>query len=140
MGIHMTRTIWTAAALTAAVLCASPARAQELRATVPFDFAIGSTVLPAGDYTIGAVSEPTLLAVRARDGKASAFVLTRPDRLVDTPSVPMLVFVRVGDAYRLESIEMGDDLVRTVPLPAEVRRAEADRVTVRLQATGTRAN
>src|SRR5215471_18297394 len=77
MGIHMTRGLWTAAALMVTAICAaSPAAAQELQAKVPFDFAIGTSVLPAGDYTIEEAAEPALLAVRARDGKASAFVLT----------------------------------------------------------------
>jgi hypothetical protein len=133
MGIHMTRGLFTAAALMVAALCtASPAAAQELQAKVPFDFAIGAAVLPAGDYTIEEAAEPALLAIRARDGKASAFVLTTPDRPVQGPSTPELVFVRVGDAYRLESIDMGDDLVRKVPVPPETKAA-TDRVAIRLQ-------
>jgi hypothetical protein len=133
MGIHMTRGLWTAAALIVGALgAASPAGAQELQATVPFDFAIGRSVLPAGDYRIEQVSDPVLLAVRSRDGKAAAFVMTEPDRPSQPPSAAALVFVRVGDTYRLESIEMGDDLVRKVPVPPETRTA-TDRVAIRLQ-------
>ena len=143
MAIEFKRALWVAAGATVVALfgAASPAQAQqELRATVPFDFAVGRAVLPAGDYTVSEASDPSLLVIRARNGNGAAFVVTIPDRSTQTPETPELVFIRVGDTYRLESIDMGDDLVRGVPLPAEVHKAAADHLAVRLQAAGARAN
>jgi len=140
MGIHVKRAGWVTGGIVMAVLLAAvPARAQELRATMPFAFSVGKTMLPAGSYTIDEASDPELLALRAADGKAAAFVATIADRPTDMPATPELVFVRVGGTYRLESIVMGDDLVREVPASAETP-ASIDRVAIRLQrARPTRA-
>jgi hypothetical protein len=124
---------WVAGCAVAAALCAAvPAGAQELRATIPFDFTVGKTGLPAGGYTIDEASDPSLVSLRSIDGKAAAFTVTIPDRPLDVPQTPELVFVHVGNTYRLESIVMGDDLVRDLPMPAEMR-AVTDRVSLRME-------
>jgi hypothetical protein len=124
---------WVAGCAMGAALCAAaPASAQELRVTVPFAFTVGKAALPAGSYTIDEASDPSLVALRSIDGKAAAFAVTIPDRSFDTPQTPELVFVRVGDTYRLESIVMGDDIVRDLPMPVEMR-AVTDRVSLRLE-------
>jgi hypothetical protein len=140
MGIQTKAAGWLTGGLVIATLAAVPAQAQELRVTVPFDFAVGKTVLPAGDYTIDAAPDPALLSLRACDGTAAMFVATVLDDRVQQPETPQLLFVHVGDTYRLELIEMGDDLVRGVPLPAEVHNATADHVAVGLQRSRTRSN
>lgn len=113
---------------------AMPARAQEVvTATVPFDFQVDGTPLPAGDYTISTESDSMVLSLRSYDGHAIKFVLTTPTAQADPNQPPELVFLRDGDQYRLDRIVMIDEYVRSFPLPSEVRAHGGDRVAVLLQ-------
>jgi hypothetical protein len=81
----------------------SRASAQEpaVKVDVPFDFAVGSHVLPAGDYTIAAHGDS--LVFENRDQNASLFALAnRGD--VSTDGESKLTFDHVGGQYFLRKI------------------------------------
>jgi hypothetical protein len=79
------------------------ASAQEpaVKANVPFDFAVGTHVLPAGNYQIAAHGDS--LVFDNRDQKASLFALAiHGDTATDGQS--KLVFDHVGGQYFLRRI------------------------------------
>ena len=126
---------WIAVTAAVAVLAtARPAHAQEtVTASVPFDFQVDGTAMPAGDYTISTEADSMVVSLRSRDGHAMKFVLTTPAAEADPRQPPELVFLHDGDQYRLDRIVMVDEFVRAFPLPSEIRARGADRVAVLLQ-------
>jgi hypothetical protein len=54
--------------------------AAPIRVNVPFDFVVGGTTLPAGEYVISRPNDNStaLLAIRSIDGKSAAFVQADP--------------------------------------------------------------
>jgi hypothetical protein len=71
-------------------------------ATVPFDFHMGQTMLPAGNYTVS--ESRTLLLLRGESGKPSAMLLTLPTERHRKASTPSLEFERYGNEYFLKDI------------------------------------
>lgn len=101
---------------------AASARAQNVRAQIPFDFYVNNQKLPAGDYSISRVSElnSDLLQVRKRDGTAQSLIAVMR---TDTPlgsKQNVLVFNRYGDRYFFSQIR--------VPwvINAEVRKSKIE--------------
>ena len=91
-----------ATGLFAALACAVlHAQTVDLRANVPFDFRMGETLMPAGDYVIH--HSAGVLTVRAESGKA-IFQLTLPASRQDGSTKGALVFNRYGDLYFLSKI------------------------------------
>lgn len=89
----------------AALLFASTARAQELRvkADIPFDFVVGTTVYSAGTYTIG----PVMLASNALlldGGDARTIVIPNTCSKLEPAKSTKLVFDRMGGTYFLHQI------------------------------------
>ena len=93
--------------LTLALLISVPLSAQTIaKATVPFDFTVGQTRMPAGTYEISPLSHAILI----RDSKTAKGVLSlfnseEPSRGVRTPK---LVFHRYGDKYFLSQVSRGN--------------------------------
>jgi hypothetical protein len=90
------------AGLFLAVVCAClHAQTMNMRATIPFSFRAGETVLPAGEYTIRHTERTLILH---KEGGPSAMLLTnaalRPGPLADA----RLSFSRYGDRYFLSSV------------------------------------
>ena len=56
------------------------ALAAPIKVNVPFEFVVGDTTLPAGEYLISSPSDysAALLAIRSADGKSTIFVQTDP--------------------------------------------------------------
>jgi len=112
--------------LTLALLISVPLSAQTIaKATVPFDFTVGQTRMPAGTYEISPLSH----AIYIRDSKTAKGVLSlfnseEPSR---GDSTPKLVFHRYGDKYFLSQVSRGNgDAVMQLPtskLEEEVRIA-----------------
>jgi hypothetical protein len=92
--------------LTLALLISVPLSAQTIaRATVPFDFTVGQTRMPAGTYEISPLSHAILI----RDSKTAKSILSlfnseEPSR---GDSTPKLVFHRYGDKYFLSQVSRG---------------------------------
>lgn len=89
----------------AALLFASTAQAQELRvkANIPFDFVVGSTVYSAGTYTIGPALHSTN-AMLLEGPDARNIVMPNPCSSTLPSKDTVLVFDRMGDTYFLNRI------------------------------------
>ncbi len=98
---EMIRTIVTLSLLVAAVASSAIAQSRPLvKATVPFNFSVGSQQMSAGRYTIAKSGAAGLVLIRGDQGKA-AFVLTNI-RVGNTESdKTKLVFRRYGEQYFL---------------------------------------
>ncbi len=73
-------------------------RAREMKATIPFDFIIGSSKLEKGDYRFECVTTSTLL-VRSADGRARKLVLPVPIQGNGPNTEAKLIFNRYRDHY-----------------------------------------
>jgi hypothetical protein len=73
------------------------------RATVPFNFNVGDTWVPAGTYTMTSDNRsPDVIFIRSKDNKIALMRLAQSDsRRLDVGS---LVFTRYGDQYFLREI------------------------------------
>ena len=87
---------------------AASARAQSIRAHIPFDFYVNNQKLPAGDYSISRVSEfnPDLLQVQKRDGTAQSLIwVVRTEKPLRSKQ-NLLVFNRYGENYFFSQIRV----------------------------------
>lgn len=91
-----------AVALFAAFVCSRlNAQTADLTATVPFDFRVGPTFMPAGNYAVH--QSGWLLTVRQVGGSAIV-AFTLPASRRSAPSTGILEFNRYGDTYFLSKI------------------------------------
>jgi hypothetical protein len=74
-----------------------------LKATVPFDFAIGSTQMSAGEYTI-TFDQSGVVRIASEDGKSSAAVITQAVQTARAPSRGKLIFNKYGEHYFLAQV------------------------------------
>jgi hypothetical protein len=89
------------------ILASSGASAQSTaKATIPFDFRVGSQLLPSGSYVIDS-SHPRALWVRSQDGRASAVVLANTAS-GSTRAPHQLVFKRYGKEYFLRETRLAN--------------------------------
>jgi hypothetical protein len=83
---------------------ASFAQDQQLKATVPFNFTVGDSTLPAGTYTVGANTySPDVLALRNREKHINILTIGRSDES-NPRKVDVLVFHKYGNQYFLSQI------------------------------------
>jgi hypothetical protein len=76
------------------------------KATVPFAFTVGHTVMPAGTYQISYVSPATFL-LSDRTTLKSVTSLFRPEDVDSVDGRPRLVFHKYGDTYFLSQVVRG---------------------------------
>jgi hypothetical protein len=103
----MKRTLFAIGMLTALTCSGLHAQSSTMRVDVPFDFAMGKTVLPAGRYAITCAN--SLLTVREESGKHGAMTLTTPESIAPAlrrqpPDKGFLLFQRYGDEYFLSGM------------------------------------
>jgi hypothetical protein len=101
------KNIATVALLIAASFTAAgtaPAQDHRVKATVPFNFTVGSQTLPTGTYTISSdPNSPGLLTIRNWSKKVGIFTLAQPDQ--DNPRYDnTLMFHKYGNQYFLSGI------------------------------------
>jgi hypothetical protein len=93
------------ASLSIATLAPSAgAFAQQLKANIPFDFTVGNTTMPAGEYTI---SSPVRNFVDLRSADRSVMATVGGNQSYDeakSSSGGELVFAKYGDHYFLDSV------------------------------------
>ena len=88
---------------TGAILNAQGAR---LSANIPFDFQMGKTQMPAGEYNFQRQSG--VLTVRAADGKHAVMTLTSAASRREITAQPVVQFQRYGDSYFLSGLWNAD--------------------------------
>ena len=107
------------------------AQTGEVRAAIPFDFTAGKMSLPAGQYSITAMTDAgRVLCVSGREG--SGFISSHPVEKIEAPSQTKLVFRRYGDRYFLYQIWVeGNNRGRELPMtPLEKELASNARPTL----------
>ncbi|MEB2360094.1 MAG: hypothetical protein HUU41_08545 [Bryobacteraceae bacterium] len=88
----------------AALLMSAPGFAElPLKATIPFDFTVGTTRMAAGEYTF-TYSMPGVVRISSPDWKASCLVLTMPVETRKAAETGKLVFNRYGATHFLSQI------------------------------------
>ena len=98
-----------AAAITAvAVFCLSAApnvraEAEILKANIPFDFYVGTQKLPAGEYIVTRLADPTVLRIYDGKGHASVTMSTGVENRARTPK-GVLVFNRYAEQTFLSEV------------------------------------
>jgi hypothetical protein len=93
--------------LTAALISMGGARAhaQAAEFKVPFDFAVGSQVFPAGTYQVGYYPTKNAILIRSQDERFHAFIATH---LAD-PSTRdgEVIFAKYGNKYFIHEVLCG---------------------------------
>ena len=80
---------------------------HQVKATVPFNFTVNDSWLPAGTYTIGSnVNTPNLVSIRDQ-AKGVNILVMGPTDSRDSEKVGKLVFRRYGNQYFLSEIRCG---------------------------------
>jgi hypothetical protein len=92
---------------------------NSIAVNIPFDFAVGDTRLPSGNYTlqrIALTSSYDRLVIQIADGLGDSHtVMTSPNRTSEVQKQSKLVFNRYGDQYFLSEVWMaGSDTGRNL--------------------------
>ena len=78
---------------------------------VPFEFTVGQTVLPAGEYSVN--GETQLVRIQSKDGKQHVIALPfRTQKASQSQNESKLTFKRNGDQYYLTQIWLSDGVGR----------------------------
>ena len=98
---------------------------QQLKATIPFDFTVGNTAMPAGEYWITSPMSAFIELQRA-DHKSIATV-GGSHTYTESKSAGKLVFARYGNEYFLEHVlcPSVDSLNLDIPAGKAEKRARA---------------
>jgi hypothetical protein len=107
--------IFTTATLFGLLLLPSLAHAQvsaSLQGNIPFQFQVGETVLPAGEYVVSQIANSQAgLILRGSDRKTGAILFNAPATLGNSVNKPAqnakMVFHRYGDSYFLRQVWQG---------------------------------
>ena len=91
------------AALAMLATTAASAQTINVKAKVPFSFAVGSSILPAGEYSLQTLGFGHALAMRNRDANVTKLVLSNSCQS-RTATKNKLVFHRYGNSYFLSQI------------------------------------
>ena len=94
-----------AAGLFAATLSTSlHAQTMNMLASIPFDFRIGNTAFPSGEYSIRHSDGVLSVKQTTRNGKGGMFMTVGEDRPKTSTSAGTLQFSRYGDSYYLSKV------------------------------------
>ena len=108
------------------------AQSNGVRATVPFDFTVGSKLLPSGTYTIAPLSgNATVILIRSHDKPIAALSLVHQDGNT-SPNGGKLLFHKYGGQYFLSEI-LCDRADMNVELPTSKREKTAQLQQATLQ-------
>jgi hypothetical protein len=116
----------------------STAQAQRIektiKANIPFEFAVGDKLLPAGTYSLVS-SPPVFLDLRNADGRTVARVITNSVETLQAPVSPTLEFNSEDGRYSLarvwqENFSIGQQLRLPKALAKLTGRHSAGTVTV----------
>ena len=96
-------------ALASAVSAAKPQASIKVVANIPFEFSLGYKTMPAGEYSVQAMTDGNGLLIQSSDGKTSAIRLSNAVESTKTQSHARLVFHRYGERYFLAEVWNGSD-------------------------------
>jgi hypothetical protein len=122
----MKRQAFSLISLLSLLLVAGSAIAQtvHVRASIPFNFAVGSKTFPAGTYDLGTMSDDTkMLQLRARDADSSIMVGSNAAENLQPADKTKLVFNQYGDRYFLSQLWIAGE-TRGRQLPKTSRERE----------------
>jgi|SRR5215470_2548410 len=109
--------------------------ANHIEANVPFDFMVGDTLFPAGQYTVGPIAEQTTLVIKSVKDTRSKFMISQAAVANKPQETSKLVFHKYGDRYILSQIwvqgeSRGRELPRTRLEKELASAAQRDSVTI----------
>jgi hypothetical protein len=99
---------------------------QFMRAHIPFAFHVGSTELPAGEYTITVLnpsSDRKVLRIRSADGRVSAITNTLGLK-ANAPEQTKLVFHRYGGSYFFAQAQVAGESIKLAALKSNAETKE----------------
>jgi hypothetical protein len=122
---------------------------SNIAGNIPFDFSVGDTKLPAGNYTlqrIALTSSFDRIVIKSADGRGDSHtVMTMPNRTSEVQKESKLIFNRYGDQYFLSQVWMagsdtGRDLFqsrneRDLAKGSTLAKSKPERQTVALTAS-----
>jgi hypothetical protein len=115
--------------IAASFITAGRAIAQDytVQATIPFNFTVNGSQLPAGNYTLGSdVTNPRILKIRERTQHAHAMVLTMPST-TETQKANVLVFHKYGNQYFLREVRSAESAINVqLATSKQEKRAKAE--------------
>ena len=115
--------------IAAAFITAGKAIAQDyaVRATIPFNFSVNGSQLPAGNYTLGSdVTSPRILKISDWTQHVHAMVLAMPSA-EEKRNANQLVFHKYGDQYFLCEIRSQESSINVqLPTSKQEKRARAE--------------
>jgi hypothetical protein len=118
---HVLALTLTLASLTAAAQLPS---SQTLVAQVPFQFNVGNSGVPAGEWTIKRAGSGSLALIMSNQhAKASLVAMARPDEAKQAATRCALVFHKYGETYFLTGIKI-EGTRDTYKLPESSRERE----------------
>jgi hypothetical protein len=99
---------------------AARADAQDLRASIPFEFTVSGKTLPAGTYQVTTMFG-SLDVLQLRSERGGVMVLAGPKSRGDGTNATQLTFNRYGDRYFASRIRFSSDREYTLPPSNEER-------------------
>ncbi len=116
----MRKSLFAVAGIVGIVLLAgaSPAKADTATVRIPFPFVVGTTIMPAGAYTIHTPSDdPSVVSIISTDGTRALDVVTQWGGTAWFHSKPRFEFKEYGTTHFLAEIRLPDEDGRQIPLP-----------------------
>jgi hypothetical protein len=98
------RSLITLAAVVALASVSGFAQSSSILASVPFEFTVGRTVLPAGDYTVQGISSLSRVRFQTTSLDPTAFVAAIRAVRSSAQDQPTLEFHRYGSTYFLARV------------------------------------
>ena len=128
----MKRTALAIFALASLVTAGSAvAQGHAVKATVPFDFAVGNSHLPAGTYTISSADDrsSTELVIRSNSGKVAILTTAYADG--KQSNTGKLVFDKYGDQYFMREILCSNaDMDLALPVSKAEKKVQQQQASV----------
>ncbi|HEV2198259.1 MAG TPA: hypothetical protein VGR73_00450 [Bryobacteraceae bacterium] len=119
----MKRLILAMGLFAASVSAPLHAQSMDMRGNIPFDFRIGSTVLPSGEYSIHHSGDMLFVRQIAGGNKGGFFLTIGEDHPATATEKATLQFNRYGDAYYLSKVWTPDSVTARA-LPKTPRERE----------------
>jgi hypothetical protein len=79
---------------------------MQLKANVPFEFAVGSQTFPAGVYTVDAATAGSLI-IKSAEHHGGTITMTTGVQTIAAPPEAELIFTRYGSQYFLSQVWPG---------------------------------